>query len=42
MTETREMLAMCEIVTIPVGHWIHQEETAGFLEAVRPFLERHS
>ena len=38
MLETAALLTDARVVTIPVGHWIHQEATAEYLDTVRPFL----
>lgn len=38
MVETAELLADARVVTIPVGHWIHQEAPHEYVEAIRPFL----
>lgn len=42
MTETAELLGNVRIVTIPAGHWIHQDALDEFLAAIRPFLLNHS
>lgn len=41
MTETASLLAAAEVVTIPVGHWIHEEAPAEFLGSTDSFLSLH-
>lgn len=39
MIETAELLSDARIVTIPVGHWIHQEAPQDYVETIRRFLQ---